>query len=551
MLSKIYIRNFALIDELEVDLHSGMQVITGETGAGKSILLGALRLIMGERADSNIVGNPDEKSIVEATFKINKEQHFSFFQENDLDFTTETIVRRELSSAGKSRAFINDTPVTLNVLKRFTENLIDIHSQFENSNLFEESYQFNILDGIGESTKEFSKYQSEYQRFINAKNKLKELENQLSKSTQERDYHRFLLNELEVAELETVDLEEIKSQLATQENAETIIQELSSGLGLLQNEEIGVLQALLEVRNKLNGVSKFQPKYGDLLQRIESARLELQDISNSIERELDEVEIDPEELQNLNYKLNLINNLLLKHQAQDVEELMEIQENLSKNETQQINLSEEIEKTKQFIENQTSIIAELSKELTKNRKKSAHIFSEKCEKVFQRLGLNKAKLVFQFTPSQDFNKYGKDKIELLFQANEGYALLPIQNAISGGERARVMFAIKKITAEIYELPTLILDEIDAGISGKIAEEMGKLMRELSAHLQLVIITHLPQIAAKGNNNYKVFKREVKGKTQTTIMPLSQEERIKEIAQLLSGNKVTTAAIEQAQELMKE
>ena len=488
MLSKITIQNFALIDSLHISLNNGLQVITGETGAGKSIILGALRLVLGERADVKAISNPENKSVVETEFRIDK-QHISFFEENDLDFEENTIIRREILPSGKSRAFINDVPVTLDVLKELSSKLIDIHSQFETSNLFSEKYQFKIIDGLSENKLLISAYQQDFNTY-----------QKLNKTLQ---------------------------------------------------EEIGVLDGLNDIKNKIQKIAENSPHFEELSKRLDEAHLELKDIHNQIENELEKVEIDPESLAAMTALLNKINTLFLKHQVSDIEGLMKIKNQLS---SQQKN-SQDLEKNIIDIENQLAQLTEklsgLASDISKNRKSAIPIFTEKIEKILKKLGLEKAKIEVELTDNENFNKFGKEHIQLLFQANTGFPLKPIQNAISGGERSRVMLSIKKIIAENTELPTLILDEIDTGVSGKVANEIGNVMQEMAENMQLIVITHLAQVAAKGSNNYKVIKEDVNGKTQSTIIPLNEEQKLQEIAQLLSGDTITDAAIQQAKELINK
>ena len=550
MLSKITIQNFALIDSLHISLNNGLQVITGETGAGKSIILGALRLVLGERADVKAISNPENKSVVETEFRIDK-QHISFFEENDLDFEENTIIRREILPSGKSRAFINDVPVTLDVLKELSSKLIDIHSQFETSNLFSEEYQFKIIDGLSENKLLISAYQQDFNTYQKLNKTLQELENQLENSNKEADYQNFLLSELEEIDLENIDLEELKNQVSIGENAGNIIENLNYISGRFYQEEIGVLDGLNDIKNKIQQISENSPHFEELSKRLDEAHLELKDIHNQIENELEKVEIDPENLATMTSLLNKINTLFLKHQVSDIEGLMKIKNQLS---SQQKN-SQDLEKNVIDIENQLSQLTEklnaLASDISQNRKSAIPIFTEKIEKILKKLGLEKAKIEVELTDNENFNKFGKEHIQLLFQANTGFPLKPIQNAISGGERSRVMLSIKKIIAENTELPTLILDEIDTGVSGKVANEIGNVMQEMAENMQLIVITHLAQVAAKGSNNYKVIKEDVHGKTQSTIIPLNEEQKLQEIAQLLSGDTITDAAIQQAKELINK
>ncbi|MCL1677061.1 DNA repair protein RecN [Elizabethkingia meningoseptica] len=549
MLSKIFIQNFALIDQLEVELHKGLLVITGETGAGKSIILGALRLMMGERADLKAIADAEKKSVVEGTFSLDEKKFKSFFEDNDLDFEKETIIRREITPAGKSRAFINDVPVTLNTLQELSERLIDIHSQFETSNLFSEAYQFDIIDGLVKNQKLLTEYQSEYKVFTQARAKLLQLEKHLAEGNKEADYHQYLLQELEEARLDELNLDELKAELAAQENAETIIEQLSQTYQLLQQDEAGVLTILNEAKIKLSRIAGYSENFNQLSERIQGLYFELKDIADSCENELEKVQINPEALAALNTRLNLVNTLLIKHQVQSVEELISIREDLSREQGLAENLEEHIKEQLQLIEQQKEKLKKLAAGLSEKRHSGAKVFVEKSQHILQRLGLEKAKMEVELKEDTDFNEYGKNTIQLLFQANSGFPLKPIHTAISGGERSRVMLAVKKIMAENSELPTLILDEIDTGVSGRVAEEIGKLMHEMGQDMQLIVITHLAQVAAKGDHNYKVKKSEVAGKTQSTIVPLSKEDKLQEIAQLLSGSKITDAAIEQAKELM--
>ena len=550
MLSKITIQNFALIDSLHISLNNGLQVITGETGAGKSIILGALRLVLGERADVKAISNPENKSVVETEFRIDK-QHFSFFEENDLDFEENTIIRREILPSGKSRAFINDVPVTLDVLKELSSKLIDIHSQFETSNLFSEEYQFKIIDGLSENKLLISAYQQDFNTYQKLNKILQELENQLENSNKEADYQNFLLSELEEIDLESIDLEELKNQVSIGENAGNIIENLNYISGRFYQEEIGVLDGLNDIKNKIQKIAENSPHFEELSKRLDEAHLELKDIHNQIENELEKVEIDPESLAAMTTLLNKINTLFLKHQVPNIEGLIEIRNQLS---SQQKN-SQDLEKNIIDIENQLSQLTEklnvLASDISQNRKSAIPIFTEKIEKILKKLGLEKAKIEVELTDNENFNKFGKEHIQLLFQANTGFPLKPIQNAISGGERSRVMLSIKKIIAENTELPTLILDEIDTGVSGKVANEIGNVMQEMAENMQLIVITHLAQVAAKGSNNYKVIKEDVNGKTQSTIIPLNEEQKLQEIAQLLSGDTITDAAIQQAKELINK
>jgi DNA repair protein RecN (Recombination protein N) len=548
MLSRIYIKNFALIDALEVSLKNGLQVITGETGAGKSIILGALRLVLGERADIKSISKTEEKSIVETEFELNN-RFKKFFIENDLDYEHQTIIRREILPSGKSRAFINDVPVTLDILKELTSQLIDIHSQFETSNLFTSEYQFKIIDGLSDNKNLIENYQHDFYEFQTLKTQLKKFQTQLSENTKESDYKQFLLAELEDLKMDDVNYADLQNQLSVQENAEMISENLRQLLSRFHQEEIGILSFFNEAKSKLSKIAEVSTSFAELNDRFETSFVEIKDILSELEDEADTIEINPETLAQLLEFNNKINSLFLKHNVTDIEDLKEIRDQLSGEQKGTAEIEAYIAQILENISKKEKSLESLSQKLSKNRKKSIPVFIKKAEDLLKKLGLEKAKVDIEITDASEYNQFGKENIQLLFQANSGFPLKPIQTAISGGERSRVMLAVKKIIAESDELPTLILDEIDTGVSGKVAEEIGNLMREMSEDMQLIVISHLAQVAAKGNDNYKVVKHDINGKTQSTIIPLNDEEKLNEIAQLLSGSKITEAALTQAKELI--
>ena len=549
MLSRIYIQNFALIDQLEINFKKGLQVITGETGAGKSIILGALRLILGERADSKSISDFSTKSVVEAEFKISESLKI-FFEENDLDFEEDTIIRREILPSGKSRAFVNDVPVTLDVLKELSERLIDIHSQFETSQLFSEEYQFKIIDGLSENKNLIETYQNDYFEFQRKQRELEKLKNTLSEGNKESDYKLFLLEELEAAQLETVNYELLQSQISLAENKGAISELLAQIFARTDQEEVGLFDGFYDVKNKLSRVADLSLQFSELNARLEENYVEFKDILFQLQNEAEKLDANPEDLLVLQEQNDKINALFLKHKVSDIEDLLKIKEELSLEKNSFEDIEHKITQLEKEIAEASQSLLKKAEILSKNRKETAPVFVEKVESLLHQLGLEKAKVEVELSSTKEFGKFGTEKIQLLFQANAGFALKPIQNAISGGERSRVMLSIKKLMAENAELPTLILDEIDTGVSGRIADEMGNVMQEMAENMQLIVITHLAQVAAKGNDNYKVQKSDIEGKTQTRIFPLNQEEKLTEIAQLLSGSKITDAAILQAKELMQ-
>ena len=549
MLNRIFIQNFALIDQLEIHLQKGLQVITGETGAGKSIILGALRLIMGERADLKNFADLESKSIVETEFKISKNLQ-DFFTENDLDFDENTIIRREILPSGKSRAFVNDVPVTLDILKELSEKLVDIHSQFETSNLFSEAYQFKIIDGLSENKNLIENYQKDFSELLKLKKEVEKLKNQLSEGNKESDYKQFLLEELETANLENVNYELLQSQISLAENKGTISELLAQIFARTDQDEVGVFDSLYDIKNKLNKIAELSLQFSEINQRFEENYIELKDTLFQLQNEAENIDTNSEDLLALQEQNDRINALFLKHKVSEIDDLLQLKNELSAEQSSFVDLETKISSLEKEIISLENSLEKQTKVLTKNREKAIPVFKNKIENLLQQLGLEKAKVEVELTSTKDFVLFGKEKIQLLFQANSGFPLKPIQSAISGGERSRVMLAIKKLMAENAELPTLILDEIDTGVSGRIADEIGNVMQEMSENMQLIVITHLAQVAAKGNNNYKVLKSDIAGKTQTQIVSLNQEEKLIEIAQLLSGSKITDAAILQAKELMR-
>lgn len=548
MLSRIFIQNFALIDKLEIDLKNGLQVITGETGAGKSIILGALRLIMGERADAKSFAKADAKSVVESEFVISDNMRL-FFDAHDLDFEPQTIIRREILPGGKSRAFINDVPVTLDILKQLASQLIDIHSQFETSNLFTEEFQFGILDGMAKNADILNAYQATYNDYQRTRKEIVDLQASLLDINREADYKNFLLAELTEADLDNLDFENLQQQLKTQENADQISELLAQSISKLTAEEFGILTNLSDVKSKIAKLQELSPEYEELSRRLETAYLEIKDISTDLESQSENIEINPTALQELLMVINRVNALFLKHQVDDVPSLIAIRDDLSASQHSVDNIENQISEKEKQVVSLASDLESYSQKLTKKRAQFSEKLESKAREIFQKLGLEKAILKIDLSDSSSYNQFGKNHIQILFQANAGFPLKPIQSAVSGGERSRVMLAIKKIMAENNALPTLILDEIDTGVSGRIAEEMGKLMQEMAQDLQLIVITHLAQVAAKGNDNYKVVKYDENAITKTTIIKLSDAEKLNEIAQLISGSKITDAAISQAKELI--
>lgn len=548
MLKRIFIQNFALIDRLEIDLEEGLQVLTGETGAGKSIILGALRLLRGERADIKMMAASEKKCIVEAQFNLS-EYYKVLFEEHQVDFDSTTYLRREIGTNGKSRAFINDSPVTLDVLKTISSQLIDIHSQFQTSDLFNQEFQFAILDSVGSNLELHNTYQSHFREMTQVQKIKKDKEKQLQELQLQEDFQLHLYNELDQAELEAIDLEDLQQKFATQQHATQIMELLSEAFRRIDLEGAGILDGMGELRVKLAKVADLSHEFSELYQRFEQNFLEFKDIVFELQNRSEEVNVDPNLKIALEERLDRINFLLQKHKLTEVGDLITLRDSLSKGQEQIAELKEDISQLDAKINNNKQLLQKRASELSSSRNKAGEKVSMHLEKLLYRLGLEKAQIKIQLSPLQELSIYGQDRIDILFQANSGFELRPIQEAVSGGERSRVMLAIKYILAESASLPTLVLDEIDTGVSGKIAEEMGVLMREMAKQMQLIVITHLAQVAAKGAHNYKVVKVQGSERTTTTIIPLSEEEKLQEIAQLLSGATVTPAAMEQAKALI--
>lgn len=548
MLKRIFIQNFALIDRLEIDLEEGLQVLTGETGAGKSIILGALRLLRGERADIKMIAASEKKCIVEAQFNLS-EYYKVLFEEHQVDFDSTTYLRREIGTNGKSRAFINDSPVTLDVLKTISSQLIDIHSQFQTSDLFNQEFQFAILDSVGSNLELHNTYQSHFREMTQVQKIKKDKEKQLQELQLQEDFQLHLYNELDQAELEAIDLEDLQQKFATQQHATQIMELLSEAFRRIDLEGAGILDGMGELRVKLGKVADLSHEFSELYQRFEQNFLEFKDIVFELQNRSEEVNVDPNLKIALEERLDRINFLLQKHKLTEVGDLITLRDSLSKGQEQIAELKEDISQLDAKINNNKPLLEKSASELSSSRNKAGEKVSMHLEKLLYRLGLEKAQIKIQLSPLQELSIYGQDRIDILFQANSGFELRPIQEAVSGGERSRVMLAIKYILAESASLPTLVLDEIDTGVSGKIAEEMGVLMREMAKQMQLIVITHLAQVAAKGAHNYKVVKVQGSERTTTTIIPLSEEEKLQEIAQLLSGATVTPAAMEQAKALI--
>ncbi|MGV0918919.1 DNA repair protein RecN [Empedobacter falsenii] len=549
MLKTLRVNNFAIIDQLEIDFHQGMTTITGETGAGKSILLGALKLVLGERADLKALKNIDEKCIIEAVFEIKNLELNDFFEENDLDYEDESILRRELLPSGKSRAFINDTPVKVSILQELSELLIDIHSQFNTPKIFEADFQLSMLDIYGENKDLLKEYKNDFNHYISTKKKIKDAQNSLENQSQDLEYKLHLWEELNNASLKNEELEQLEIEIKSLSNVEEIISTLNETYQFLEHPEMGIISQLNEASNKLNKISDYNSQYNSIYERLISSKIELQDISGEMSNLIDSTEINPERLQEITDRYDLIHKLLRKHNETSVEELIAKRDELESQTSGFDNLSDLIIHLNKELNSISEKLEKQSIKIRKNRFSSIEIIRKNILNTLSQLGMENSQLTIQLNETADFTATGKDEVLFLFSANKGMEPRIFEKSVSGGERSRLMLAIKKLLATHQHLPTLILDEIDTGISGKVANETGKVMQKMAENMQLLVITHLPQVASKGNYQLKVYKEVVDETTQTNVIELSQQQRLEEIAQMISGSELTDAAINQAKELM--
>ena len=549
MITSLSIKNYALIEKLSIDFSKGFSTITGETGAGKSIILGAIGLVLGKRADLSSLKNKEEKCIIEAHFEIGKYNLLPFFEANDLDYDAETIIRREILPSGKSRAFINDSPVNLQELQELSLFLIDIHSQQQTQELSDENVQFKIIDAIANNKDIILEYQSLLKNYKADKSKLNALLKRLNESKKEQEYNTFLLDELVVAQLKSGEQEILEADFEKLNNVETIKESIDKALAIANDEQIGVMNNLKEVKISLQKIASFSTDYSSLLERISSVTIEFDDIAVEMNRCADKLINDPEQLDLISQKLQLIYNLQKKHQVATVDELLEIQAKLENLVLELGNLDEEIAVLTSSIEQKTIALDDFSDTIHNNRSQAIPVLSQKLVSILETLGMPNVRFKIDLTPSEIYFSNGKDELQFLFSANKGTDFGLLKKVASGGEMSRIMLAVKAILAQYSKLPTLIFDEIDTGVSGEIAIRMGEIMKEMSAEMQIFAITHLPQIASKGDAHFKVAKSTVGEDTQSELRLLNEEERIVEIAQMLSGTIVSESALNHAKALL--
>jgi DNA repair protein RecN (Recombination protein N) len=548
MLQHLIIKNYALIRHLELKPSGNLNVITGETGAGKSIMLGAIGLLMGNRADTKVLWDENEKCVTEGVFNIKNYKLKSFFKSEDLDYDDVTVLRREISPGGKSRAFINDTPVTLEVMRKLGNLLMDIHSQHETLQLGNHLFQMQLIDAYADNVNLREQYSEHWLSYIKAKREYEQLEAEADTLRQEADYVRFQLNELNQADLEEKEQEDLESELKVKEHAEEIKTRFQNILDLLSRSEFAVRTGLREARSHLQHISGYSPHYAALMQRVESILIELDDISDEVEREEDNVEFDPKRLNFVQERLSTIYKLLKKHRVNDVKELLTLQNSLREKDALTSNLDEALAAGKSALEAAEMRVRETAGKLSDTRKKAFQPLSKQLVKLLQELGIPEASMQIENSITEP-GPSGTDRVEILFSANKGMSARPLAQVASGGEFSRVMFCIKYIMTERTAMPTLVLDEIDTGISGEVAIKLGNMMKLMSRKHQVISISHLPQIAAKGDAHYFVFKDNSARKTVTSIRLLDGPERVEEIAKMIGGANPTKVALQNAQELL--
>jgi DNA repair protein RecN (Recombination protein N) len=550
MIISISVENFALIEKLQLPFSEGFTVITGETGAGKSILLGALGLVLGKRADLSQLQNSDKKCVIEATFNIKEYNLNAFFADNDLDYEQQTIIRREILPSGKSRAFVNDTPINLTELQVLSTSLLDIHSQHQTHELLEDQIQMQIIDAVATNKKVLLQYRMELQIWKKSTIELKVVTQELIESEKEKEYNQFLLEELLASNLKNTNQSELEEDLEKNNNIDSIKENLALISSLSLDENIGILNSLKQAKSCLQKIAPYSGEFQSILERWNSLHIEAEDILQEVSRLEDGIIVQPEILASLNEKLQQLYTLQKKHNVNSVEELLDIQENLDSKALSNEHLSDKKLVLETKILASEAKLGTFAKDIRENRVVAIPILIEQLESNLKKLGMENAKFKIQLQDSSSFLENGMDELSFLFSANKGGNFGLLKKTASGGEISRIMLTIKYILAQYSKLPTIIFDEIDTGLSGDIAGKMGEMMKQMSKSMQVVAITHLPQIASQGVSHFKVFKSEDEKQTTTKVEVLNKESRITEIAQMLSGSKITDAALNNAKELLQ-
>ena len=549
MIATLAIKNYALIDDLRVDFHDGLSIITGETGAGKSILLGALGLLLGNRAELASVKDASKKCIIEGEFAIKGHQLEAIFEANNLDFDVDSIIRREILPGGKTRAFVNDTPVTLAQLQAIGPYLVDVHSQFDTQSLSQESFQIEVIDALANNEELLTSFRACLGQFKTVQSQLDTLVQQKDSASKELDYNAFLYSELKEGNLQTVSQDTLEEELEMLTHSEEITETLSKVLQFFSDEQVGTLETAKEARSGLGKLRNYGNKYNQLWERLNSVIIELEDIAETTEDAVQKVETDPSRLFAVNESLQKLYKLQKKHAVSTVEELLKIETDLEQKISLTENIDGDIAQLQTRLDEERVKTTEVGNELHSRRAEAIPKLTKKLQFYLDALGLPNAKFVFQLELAEDFKSNGLDALSLLFSANKGGNLGPLKKVASGGELSRIMLAVKAILAQYRKLPALVFDEIDTGVSGEIANKMAVIMSEMSETMQVISITHLPQIAAKGIQHFKVYKEDVNDVTVTRLKALNEDERIVEIAQMIGGKSITDAAIANAKELL--
>ena len=550
MLKQLHISNYALIDELDVSFESGFNVITGETGAGKSILLGALGFALGDRADTNVLYDKDKKCVVEAAFSLTDDTLKPVFEVNDLDFETECIFRRELNPQKKSRAFINDTPVALQTMKEIGCQLVDIHSQHDSLLLTDADFQLKLLDEISQNGEVLAQYQAEYINYNAIKRKLNDLKEMATKNAAENDYLKFQLDELDKAQLKEGEYAEIEQTLSVMENAEEIKTLLVTANGLMEDSETAILGQVNALSTTLSRLRHLLPDTDALLERVDNLKVELKDIAYDLRRKEDDTLFDEVQLQTLQERYDLLSRLMMKHHFNDFEELISLRDGLKEQVNAFENIDEAITKAEKELKENEKLLSSLAKALHDKRCQAAKDFSEKVTALVRQLAMPFAQFQVEVESQANFGSKGCDEIRFLFSANKGIAVDDLRRVASGGELSRLMLSIKSAVSDYNYIPTLIFDEIDTGVSGEVAAKIGGIMRRMGRSLQLISITHLPQVASQAEHHYFIYKDNEGERSQSHIRVLQREERITEIAKMLSNDQVTPEALRAAEVLLK-
>ena len=550
MLQSLAIKNFALIEDMKVPFSKGFTIITGETGSGKSILLDALALVLGRRADLSALRNKEEKCVVEAEFAIENYALADFFHQEELDYEPLTIIRREILPSGKSRAFVNDSPVTLDVLSRLSKALIDIHSQHDTQQLSEEDFQFFLIDALAENTPLLQEYQAALKVYKQQSKKLQELKDFQENTQKEHDYNTFVLGELQEIDLEEGMQEELEAFYTQASNSETIRDNLTEAANLLAEEEQGIMTQVRELSSLFSSLSSYSPQYNELYERIDAVFIELDDLSREVYDLAENVEFDPKKLARVQKKLQKIYDLQKKHKVATVAELIAIEEALEAKVAQMENIEGDIEIAQKEANQALQTLSALAQKLHKAREKVIPTLTKSLQTSLKDLGMPNAQFQISLSPTDHYQAKGNDTLSFLFSANKGGNFGLLKKTASGGELSRIMLTIKSRWATKIALPTIIFDEIDTGVSGEIAHKMGEIMKQMSQSRQVFAISHLPQVASKGDAHIKIYKTDIEGRTTTQFQALSQEQRIDEIAQMLGGKDITDSARAHAKELLK-